>query len=120
MARRTFFFFLFSFFLFFRRGFVPGKGGEIRPFAGRLFFFFRPFDRMEQAPTVKKKVFLLTKRARMQQKKIGKKKRTWIRARTNITEQTYGTEEVMQCTYELGRAYDEKLYMTTAVNQGRS
>ena len=71
----------------------PLEMGKIWPFLGRL-NVFQPVSCRVQAPAIKKpQLFLAKKRRRIQQKKR-RTDRTPLRRRINLTDQTYGTEEV--------------------------
>ena len=87
-------------YFFFRRIIFPGKGAKYGLF-GNCFFCSRwPMQGNELR---KKKKFELKKRQRFR-KNHRRGHRTRARARINITPQTYGTEEVLRDTINLGLA----------------
>ena len=89
-TRTTFFFFF-----FFRRNIFPGKGAKYGLFWGDCFFCSRwPMQGNELR---KKKKFQLKKCQRFR-KNHRRGHRTRVKARINITPQTYGTEEVYTAT----------------------
>ena len=95
-------------FHFFSSLFSPPKGGKIRPFLGRL-FFFRPF--MHAGGCMQKKNGVQLKKHRRCQKNCRLRHQTPLTVRAIVRTFTYGTEEVYLFHFPFDEIYRRLLFI---------